>query len=205
MSDDCWVNPPVRPPTGDELRALGHPTRLRIVRLCRDTALTNQELAARLGLAPATVLRHVRTLARAGFLQALPVRAGPRGSLEKPYLATDLSLRLAWDAAAAPGLLQQVEIALLHAYRSELVEAGPDAIRDQLRGTLTLSTSDRLEFQRRLRALLDEFGNRADPGGERLSLLWLLHAVPAETPPAETPPAETPPAETPPVGAPPAR
>jgi DNA-binding transcriptional ArsR family regulator len=185
MSDDCWVAPPVRPPNSEELRALGHPTRLRIVRLCRDTALTNQELAARLDLAPATVLRHVRTLARAGFLQAQPARTGQRGALEKPYLATDLSLRLAWDAAATPDLLQQVEIALLHAHRAELIEAGPDAIRDQIRGTLTLSAQTRHEFQRRLRALLDEFSQHQDPAAERLSFLWMLHAVPPDATPTQ--------------------
>ncbi|HVQ95798.1 MAG TPA: winged helix-turn-helix domain-containing protein [Mycobacteriales bacterium] len=179
MSDECWTTPPVRPPTGAELRALGHPTRLRIVRLCRDTALTNQELAARLKLAPATVLRHVRALAQAGFLAAEPVRTGARGALEKPYRATDLSLRLAWDAAAAPGLLQQVEIALLHAYRTELIEAGPAAIRDQIRGTLRLPAPARQEFQRRLRALLDEFTvDTDDPAAEPLSFLWMLHAAP---------------------------
>lgn len=187
MTDGCST-PPLRPPSGEELRALGHPTRLRIVRLCRDTALTNQQLADRLGLAPATVLRHVRTLVRAGFLRAEQVRSGQRGALEKPYRATTLSLRLAWDAAASPDLLQQVELALLHAYRTELVEAGPAAVRDQLRGVLRLAEPARTELLGRLRALLDEFAGRADPAGEQLSFLWMLHAVPPERPPDDVPP-----------------
>src|SRR6266542_2708985 len=159
----CLDAAPARPPTAEEAKALGHPTRLRILRLCRDHALTNQELADRLGLAPATTLRHVRTLARTGFLAAQPVRSGHKGALERPYLATGLSTRLAWDAVEAPDLLQQVEIAMLHAYRAELLQ--------------------------RLRALLQEFSQRDEPDGEPLSLLWLLHAVPA---PATIPDPERP-------------
>ena len=35
-----------RPPTLQEARALAHPLRIRILRLCLDRALTNSELAA---------------------------------------------------------------------------------------------------------------------------------------------------------------
>jgi len=185
----CPDAAPARPPTAEEAKALGHPTRLRILRLCRDHALTNQELADRLGLAPATTLRHVRTLARTGFLAAQPVRSGHKGALERPYLATGLSTRLAWDAVEAPDLLQQVEIAMLHAYRAELLEAGPHAIRDRLRWTLRLTRQAQHELRQRLRALLQEFSQRDEPDGEPLSLLWLLHAVPA---PATIPDPERP-------------
>ena len=83
-----------RPPTLQEARALAHPLRLRILRLCLDKALTNAELAASLGQRPATVLHHVRTLLTSGFLVEEPWRSGPRGSTEKPYRATGKSGRL---------------------------------------------------------------------------------------------------------------
>jgi DNA-binding transcriptional ArsR family regulator len=176
--EGCLNEQPVRPPTAAEMRALGHPTRLRIIRLCREVALTNHELADRLDLAPATVLRHVRTLLATGLLSAEEVRNGQRGALERPYRSTGLSTLLAWDAAEAPELLQQVEIAMLHAHRAELLEAGPDAIRDRLRYTLRLTARSQLELRQRLRSLLAEFAELDEPAGEPLSLLWLLHASP---------------------------
>ena len=68
--------------TDAEYRALASAVRLRILRLCRAEALTNKELAERLGRNPATVLHHVRTLVDTGFLAAEPVRRGTRGSRE---------------------------------------------------------------------------------------------------------------------------
>ncbi len=120
----------------------------------------------------------MRILAKAGFLAAQPVRNGQHGALERPYRSTGLSIRLAWDTAESPGLLQRIEIAALHAVRAELIDAGPSAIRDQFRGTLRLTPEVRCELADRLHALLDEFSSRDDPDGEPLSLLWIMHAAP---------------------------
>jgi DNA-binding transcriptional ArsR family regulator len=165
----------IRPPVEAEMAAAAHPTRLRIMRLCYRQALTNKELADRLGVAPATTLRHLRILERVGFLAAEPVRNGQRGALERPYRSTGLWTRLAWDAAESPELLQRIEIAALHAVRAELIEAGPGAIRDEFRGLLQLKPEVRRELTDRLHALLDEFSSRADPDGEPLSVLWIMH------------------------------
>ena len=62
------MKPARRPATRAEARALAHPLRLRILRLCLDEALTNREIAERVREQPATVLYHVRTLVRNGFL-----------------------------------------------------------------------------------------------------------------------------------------
>ena len=87
--------------TLEEVRALAHPLRLRIIRLTYDRSLTNKELASELGENPATVLHHVRTLLRTGFLE--PDRdARPTGSVEDVVgvlTARELEiLRLASDA-----------------------------------------------------------------------------------------------------------
>jgi DNA-binding transcriptional ArsR family regulator len=168
---------PIRPPTAAEMTAVAHPTRLRVLRLCYRQARTNQELADRLGIAPATTLRHVRILAKAGFLAAQPVRTGQHGALERPYRSTGLSTRLAWDTAESPELLQRIEIATLHAVRAELIEAGPGAIHDEFRGTLRLKPEVRRQLIERMHALLAEFSSHDDPHGEPLSLLWIMHAV----------------------------
>ncbi len=77
-----------REATPAEFKAMAHPLRLRILRLCLHDALTNKEIADRLGQDPATTLHHVRTLCATGFLSAEPPRTGKRGALEKPYRAT---------------------------------------------------------------------------------------------------------------------
>jgi len=78
----------------EEFKAMANPLRLRILRLCLHEALTNKELAERLGKDPATTLHHVRLLVKTGFLAAEPVRTGAKGALEKPYLATRKSWTL---------------------------------------------------------------------------------------------------------------
>jgi DNA-binding transcriptional ArsR family regulator len=83
-----------RPATAAEAKALAHPLRMRILRLCVDRSLTNKELAEWLGKDPGTVLHHVRTLVVNGFLVPDEVRQGAKGALEKPYRATGKSWTL---------------------------------------------------------------------------------------------------------------
>ena len=80
--------------TEAEAAALASGIRLRIIRLTFAEALTNRELAERLGRDPATTLHHVRTLVDTGFLVAEAARRGARGSREIPYRATKLSWAL---------------------------------------------------------------------------------------------------------------
>jgi DNA-binding transcriptional ArsR family regulator len=80
--------------TAAEAKALGHPIRLRILSLCHSESLTNKELADRLHLPPASVLHHVRTLVKSGFLVAEEERPGPRGSTLRPFRATGKSWAL---------------------------------------------------------------------------------------------------------------
>ena len=51
-----------REATVREAKAMAHPLRLRILRLCLHQELTNKQLAERLGRDPGTVLYHVRHL-----------------------------------------------------------------------------------------------------------------------------------------------
>lgn len=145
---------PVHVATVEELRALAHPLRWRILRLCLDEALTNQRLATGLGLSPATTLRHVRALVKAGFLEARPVRTGRRGALERPYRATGRTWGLTLDPhESEPD--QRVDLAVLAAHRYEVAEAGPDASRDLARGILRLGPAAVTELTERLNGLLE--------------------------------------------------
>jgi DNA-binding MarR family transcriptional regulator len=151
------------------MRALAHPLRWRILRITLDKPLTNKEIAERLGRDPGTTLHHVRLLEREGFLAADPVRAGRRGALERPYRATGKS----WRIRLRPDVGNTA--AVLDAVRAELLEGGDDAAIATLRLGVRLSATDVEELRRRIGALGDEFLSRADPAGEPVGILALVH------------------------------
>jgi predicted ArsR family transcriptional regulator len=170
----------VRPAATDaERRALASVLRLRILRLCLHDALTNKQLAGRLGRDPATVLHHVRTLLHQGFLQAEEPRPGPRGSTEVPYRATGKSWELDFGTPGtdAAGAVEDCGIGdlLLRTFLEEVA----DVPRSQLRTTrlgLQLSSEHLEEFDGRLRSLLEEFQGRGpDEGGRRFSVFIAVH------------------------------
>ena len=65
-----------RDATAAKVRALAHPLRLRVIRALYDGPRSNQELAVALHEDPATVLYHVRTLVKTGFLAPAGSRRG---------------------------------------------------------------------------------------------------------------------------------
>lgn len=161
--------------TIEELKALGHPVRWRILRLCLNRALTNKELSDELGLAPATTLRHVRALVKTNFLVAEPVCTGENGALQRPYRATART----WGMSILPddsGLAQQVDLAVLGAHRAELIAAGPDSGRGAARGVLRLRPESVESLNQRIRDLIAEYTD--EPDGEPLSYLWSIGARP---------------------------
>ena len=165
----------MRDATHDEMKALANPLRLRILRLCIDEALTNQQLAERLERDPGTILFHVRVLEQAGFLRAEEPRRGKRGASERPYRITgkSWSLRMRPDAGHSAAVLEAV--------RDEVVEAGGDGVLAMVRLGVRLTDGDRDELRRRIRELGDEFAARDDPSGRPVGLLLLAHR-PEEAP-----------------------
>lgn len=143
-----------RPATVEETKALAHPLRLRILRLCAQQELTNKQLAERLGRDPGTVLYHVRQLAAAGFLEPGEVRTGPSGALEKPYRSTGMSW---WLDGPLEDSGPIASMAPLQAFQEELRESGPESVRAYARFALHLSPEDVVELDRRISAVLDEY------------------------------------------------
>ncbi len=158
-----------RDATPAEARALAHPLRLRILRLCIDEALTNRELALRLDRDPGTVLYHVRRLVELGFLKAEPMRRAASGHLEQPYLITGKSWLL--RVSRTPSY----STAVLDAVRDELAEAGPRAAISTTRLGVRLSDADIRDLRTRLDALASDFIERDDPGGTPVGLLLIAH------------------------------
>jgi predicted ArsR family transcriptional regulator len=155
--------------TDAEARALASALRLRILRICYSEALTNKQIADRLGRNPATVLHHVRTLVDTGFLAAQPVRRGTRGSREVPYRATGKSWLM--DVDDRPNRRDP----MLQAFLEEVAAVGEQRLQSSRLG-LRLSAEDLEEFRSRLHGLLDEYARRPpDLGAERWSLYLGMH------------------------------
>lgn len=156
-----------RQATEAEANALASGIRLRIIRLTYQDALTNKELAQRLGRDPATVLHHVRKLVDAGFLAPQPPRRGNRGAKEIPYLSTGLS----WYLEGA-GMAEETARAMLEAYLGEIAEV-PTARLHQTRLVVQVSRDDQAEFDERLLALLEEFKARSSTGEGELMAIYV--------------------------------
>ncbi|MCA9727987.1 MAG: metalloregulator ArsR/SmtB family transcription factor [Candidatus Eisenbacteria bacterium] len=95
-------------------KALADATRLRIVGLLADQSLCGQELAATLGLSPATVTHHLRSLKKVGLI---------RERREPPYTYFDLDL----------GRMQEVMRATVKKDRVQELAAGPDVPTERRR------------------------------------------------------------------------
>jgi DNA-binding MarR family transcriptional regulator len=130
---------------------------------------TNKEIAQLLGRDPATVLHHVRTLVRTGFLVAVEQRRGTRGAREVPYRATGKSWQLSTPAQ---------DRAMLDTFLEELALVRGEEV-DSARLGLRLSPKDWTEFRDRLRTLLDEFAQRpSDPTATAWSVFLAMHPDP---------------------------
>ncbi len=94
----------------EQLKALGHPLRLKVLQALGDTdqPLTNRDLAERLSVDPGHLHFHVRMLHRAGLIERAPA-----GGREKPYRPVAKHLRVGPEIRAA-GLASELQSAQLH-------------------------------------------------------------------------------------------
>lgn len=102
----------------DQLKALGHPLRLRVIEMLSEDsgeALTNRELAGRIGIDPGHLHFHVRMLLKAGLIQLAEANCGRR---EKPYQA------VAKNIVVAPELLSANVVSDLHSAMLKEVQYG---------------------------------------------------------------------------------
>ena len=148
---------------------MAHPLRLRILRLCLDEALTNRALADRLREQPATVLYHVRTLVKSGFLVAEDERRGRRGAREIPYRATRKSWTLDFEPTGS------AHVAPVDAFRAEMLEAGAEAVLETARLGIRLRPAALRRLRRRIQTAVTRAHDDDDPDGEPVSLYVGLH------------------------------
>jgi DNA-binding transcriptional ArsR family regulator len=158
-----------RKATEVEASALASGIRLRIIRLTYAEALTNKELAQRLGKDPATTLHHVRKLVDAGFLTPEPARRGARGAKEIPYRSTGLSWQL--DIGQDPA----VGNAIFEAFLAEVADVGPENMA-QWRLVAQVPPERLDEFKQRMQTVLNEFSTEpVDEDAERTAVYVALY------------------------------
>jgi DNA-binding transcriptional ArsR family regulator len=160
-----------RPADEAEAKAIASPLRLRILRVALHEPRTNKEIAEALGMNPASVLHHVRTLVDTGFLVEQPSRRGPRGSRERPYLASGKSYYMEMGDIELVG----GQDLLLRTFLDEVAQLPPGAM-DSNRLGFRLSPADRERVRDKLHVLLREIAAMpSDPDGEPWSLFLALH------------------------------
>ena len=159
-----------REASDEEARAIASPLRLRILRLCLDTSLTNKQIAEALGRDPASVLHHVRKLVRTGFLAAEEERRGARGAREVPYRATGKSWVMdVVDPVQAGGQA----VAMVQAFIEDATRVGYENV-DGTRMGLRLTPAEHEDLTGRIYQLVEEFRSRRSEG-EPWSLFVGLH------------------------------
>jgi DNA-binding transcriptional ArsR family regulator len=163
------------------VKALGHPTRVRILNILRDRELASPvELSAELGVALGTVGYHVRRLEALGFIE-LAKRTQRRGAVEHHYRARHLLDDAHADevehgtlAGSSPIGRGAEAVAATQAAQAALTHGGFDALAAHVdRRVLALDEPGRVELARameRWQAAVERIGrtgaNRLGRAGE---------------------------------------
>jgi DNA-binding transcriptional ArsR family regulator len=158
----------------DQLKALGHPLRLRVLETLgteEGDELTNRELANKLGVDPGHLHFHVRMLLNAGLIE-LAERSGGR---EKPYRAVARHVRVAPELIAT-GAANDAREAMLDQVRQGWSEFAST-------GTFRSAQLNVHIDHEEVRALFREFVQRAaeleDESKEPLLVTFFSHPPPS--------------------------
>ncbi|MFI7676876.1 ArsR/SmtB family transcription factor [Actinophytocola sp. NPDC049390] len=139
------------------LRALGHPTRLRMLSLMWSGPLSAAALAVELGISHGLASQHLRTLDRAGLVRLVEVRPkrGGRERLYRTVKGSPLS-----DRTDASPLLTEAMVSNL---RQRLAERVPDSEMVVTDAELWLEPAVWLDVRKRLRDLMHELHEHSRP------------------------------------------
>jgi DNA-binding transcriptional ArsR family regulator len=149
------------------IKAYVHPVRMTIVSLLAETKRTESDVARLLGVHPANLTRHFRSLEKAGLIRLVEKRDTGR-NLEKYYRAAAHTFEVesnsrnpAGRAALALGILRNN----LSAAMRIATDDKADAVLALL-ATARISASKIAQFQKKLGRLIEEF-QASDSNGEK--------------------------------------
>jgi DNA-binding transcriptional ArsR family regulator len=158
----------------EQLKALGHPLRLRVLEALgeTETAMSNRELAQKLGVDPGHLHFHVRMLLKAGLIEQV---ASAKGR-EKPYRSAAKTLKV------APELVSQ-GASELQATVVQDVQRGWNAYAEAgrfrfVRINVRISPEKALEV---LSELVPTFEELEDDNEDVLTITAIMHPYAPET------------------------
>jgi DNA-binding transcriptional ArsR family regulator len=159
----------------DQLKALGHPLRLRVLEElgARTESLTNRELAQRLGVDPGHLHFHVRMLHRAGLIE----RAEGGQRREKPYRTAAKAIRVAPELTSA-GLSGGLHAAMLDEVQTAFAKFADQGRFRGAQVTVRLSIETARELLREFNTNLDE----AEDAREDALVVTTFFHPPSSTP-----------------------
>ena len=153
-----------------QLKALGHPLRLRVLELLgeNDEMLTNRELAQRLEVDPGHLHFHVRTLLKAQLIQRVE---GGRGR-EKPYRAVANTIRVAPELLSSPSATSDVHEAILDEVRAGWAKFGPQGRFRSAQVTVRIAPDRARELWELVSERVDEL---EDPDQDPVVITLVFH------------------------------
>jgi DNA-binding transcriptional ArsR family regulator len=153
----------------DQLKALGHPLRLRVLETLGTggEAITNRELANKLGVDPGHLHFHVRMLLRAGLITLVETARGR----EKPYRPVARTLRVAPELLAS-GLTSDLRAAMLDEVQRGWDEHRPSGLFRSAQVTARISPERALEL---ITELVEKARDAEDEDAEPLVITAVLH------------------------------
>lgn len=156
----------------EQLKALGHPLRLRVLEALGETdeALSNRELAQRLGVDPGHLHFHVRMLLRAELIRQVPSDKGR----EKPYRAAAKTLKVAPELVSAGA--SSLHLAVMDDLQRAQVEYSAEGRFRFVRVTVRLDPEKALEV---LSELVPRFEELEDENAEQLVITAVMHPQPS--------------------------
>jgi len=155
----------------EQLKALGHPLRLRVLETLGETeeALSNRELAHRLGVDPGHLHFHVRMLLRADLIQQVPSAKGR----EKPYRAAARTLKVAPELVSAGA--SNLHLAVMDDLQRAQADHGSEGRFRFVRVTVRMDPDRALEV---LSELVPRFEELEDETAEQLVITAIMHPHP---------------------------
>lgn len=197
LPEDGPVTMPELPPTMrvytvQHFKALGDPTRERILSIIKHEPLTAKQLGERLNIPPGTVSHHLQVLETAGLAQVVARRL-IRGIVAKYYTRTARLLQFDFPPEVTPRMgsvlkfLTDARDELADALIAEEKSSGENALLDDPENVscstgfphARLSRERASEFHRRLSDLLYEFATAApDPEGQVYALSTAFFVAP---------------------------
>ena len=161
----------------DQLKALGHPLRLRVLETLGtdddEEELTNRELAQRLGVDPGHLHFHVRMLLKAGLIELAD--NGKRGR-EKPYRAVARVFRVAPELLASGGA-KDVQAAMIDQVQRGWAEFARSGRFRSAQLNVRLKPEDVRELFRQFVEAAEE---REDEANEPLLITFFSHPHPSQ-------------------------